>query len=48
MTRRPDPKTAWRRNAMCLSACVRSGHEDNFYYHQLGIELSLTSGGPPG
>jgi hypothetical protein len=47
VTRKHNTETAWRYCAMVLPACLRSGRDDSFY-HQLAIELSPRSGGPPG
>ena len=44
--RRNAGKTWWP-GPMVLPACLRSVCEDAFY-HQLGIELSPSAGGPPG
>ena len=47
MTRTQNAGKAWRRSAVALSACLRAVRIDAFY-HELGSELSLRSGGPPG
>ncbi|NIK55988.1 hypothetical protein [Kribbella shirazensis] len=42
-------KEAWRPGRVALSACLRSLCDGTFYYHhQLSIEPSPCTGGPPG
>ena len=43
-----NPRKAWRRCPLALSACLRSVHEGTFFYYQLTDELSPRTGGPAG
>jgi hypothetical protein len=47
VTRMQNATKAWRPGRVALLSCLRTVRIDAFY-HELGSEQSLRSGGPPG